>query len=376
MTGSKKTKNMLLVGGGADAVNVRYACGFTAPDPFVFIQCGERQHLLVSMLELGRAQALGDGIQCHTPDSLGLDAASRRSLGKQAAGLLKHLRLKRIGVSPQCPVGLVRDLEQAGLGVELLSGPVFPARLSKRADEIRALRQSQRAAVAAMKVAVGMIRESRIGPRKRLIQADGKVLTAERVRHQIERVLMEADCRAEDIIVAGGLQGVDPHERGHGPLYAHQLIVLDIFPCSKRSGYWGDISRTVLRGEPSPAQRRQYRTVLAAQQAALRMVGPGTSGKDIHAEICRRFTEAGYETGMVDGRPQGYIHSTGHGVGLEIHEAPSVSPLGGPLEPGQVVTIEPGLYYPETGGVRIEDTVVVTETGCSLLATCSKAWIL
>lgn len=372
----KKSINLLLVGGGADDIQVRYACGFTAPDPFLYLQCGGERHVLVSLLELGRARALEPAVQCHTPDSLGLKGKARRGLGPQAVGWLHYLGLKRIAVSASCPVGLVRCLEKAGISVSIASDPIFPERLIKNEDEIKALRKSQRAAVSAMKAAMSMIGNTEIGRGNCLMQADGKVLSAERVRQQIEQVLMAADCFAEDIIVAGGQQGVDPHERGHGPLYAHHLIVLDIFPCSKVSGYWGDISRTVLKGSPSDAQRRLYDTVLRAQKAALRQVAPGVSGKEIHEGICKAFAAAGYETGIKDGVPQGFIHSTGHGVGLEIHEAPSVSPVGGPLEVGQVVTIEPGLYYREVGGVRIEDTVVVTETGCSLLATCGKAWQL
>ena len=202
------------------------------------------------------------------------------------------------------------------------------------------------------------------------------MLTSEIIRKEIEVVLMDHDCFAEDIIVAGGNQAVDPHERGNGPLKANEFIVIDIFPCSKKSGYWGDITRTVLKGEPSVAQKKLYQTVLTAQKAALAQVKPGSSAKTIHQDICDHFKQAGYETGMKDGVPQGFIHSTGHGVGLEIHESPSVSPSGGELEPGQVITIEPGLYYRDLGGVRIEDTVVVTETGCSLLARCSKEWRL
>ncbi len=363
---------MLLVGGGADAVNVRYACGFTAPDPFLYVQRGEEKHLLISMLELGRAKALGGGVKCHTVDSLNLKANARKSLGKQAAGLIKHLGLKQISVSPVCPVGLVKDLEKAGLRVRVMRRPLFPERLVKNDREIRHLRASQRAAVSAMKAAFTCIRESEIDKKNRLVQADGSLLTSEVLRRKIERVLLDADCVAEEIIVAGGDQGVDPHERGHGALYAGKWIVLDIFPQSKVSGYWGDITRTVMKGRPSPDQKRQYQTVLKAQKNALSQVKPGVTGKEIHDEICRQFVAAGFETGMIDGVPQGFIHSTGHGVGLEIHEAPSVSPMGGPLEVGQVITIEPGLYYKGLGGVRIEDTVVVTEQGCSFLARCGK----
>ena len=123
-------------------------------------------------------------------------------------------------------------------------------------------------------------------------------------------------------------------------------------------------------------QVKQYQTVLRAQKEALKSVKPGASAKEIHQRISDRFVEAGFVTGMKDGVPQGFIHSTGHGVGLEIHEGPSVSPVGSTLEVGQVITIEPGLYYRGLGGVRIEDTVVVTEKGCSLLARCSKDWRL
>jgi Xaa-Pro aminopeptidase len=286
------------------------------------------------------------------------------------------LGLKRISVSARCPVGLVRQLEKSGIQVMIKKDPVYPERLCKSSTEIKALRASQRAAVAAMKAAWALIADSRIESDASLTIPDGTRLTAERVRSRIERVLMEADCLADEIIVAGGDQAVDPHERGFGPLAADKLIVLDIFPCSKKSGYWGDITRTVLRGTPSAEQRRMYQTVLKAQRSALSKVKAGVTGKEIHQGICDAFTQAGYETGMKDGVPQGFIHSTGHGVGLNIHEAPSVSPFGGELEPGQVITIEPGLYYRGIGGVRIEDTVVVRDDGCSMLARCGKEWIL
>lgn len=376
MNSSAKSAPLLLVGGGADALNVRYACGFTAPDPFLFLQRGADIHLVISMLELGRAKALGESIHCHTPDSLGFKKGVRHSLGKQALGVLKVLGLQKVYVSAQCPVGLVRELEKGGIQVQIKKSPLFPERLRKTEAEVKALRKSQRAAVSAMKAAFACIEESREGAKRLLRQPDGKLLTAEGLRRTIERVLLESDCEAEELIVAGGDQAVDPHERGFGPLKAGELIVLDIFPRSKVSGYWGDITRTVIKGAPHKDQVRLYSTVLKAQKAALSEVKAGVTGKEIHERICRRFEEAGYETGLIDGIPQGFIHSTGHGVGLEIHEGPSISSMGGELEAGQVITLEPGLYYRGLGGVRIEDTVVVTETGCSMLAPCTKAWRL
>jgi len=277
-----------------------------------------------------------------------------------------------VTVSPDCPVGVARALEAGGVRVRVATGNLFPERLKKSPVEIRALREAQRAAVSAMAVAVGMIRSSRILADGTL-DLGGMPLTSERVRAGIEADLLQRNFVAEaDIIVAGGDQAVDPHERGHGKLFAGQTIVLDIFPRSRRTGYWGDITRTVLRGKPSAAQRKLFQTVLQAQRAALAQVRPGVSGAEIHEGVVERFEAAGYVSGMKDGVPQGFIHSTGHGVGLDIHEAPSVSPAGGPLEAGQVITIEPGLYYRGLGGVRIEDTVLVTDTGCSPLARYPK----
>jgi len=187
---------------------------------------------------------------------------------------------------------------------------------------------------------------------------------------------LHQDCQADEIIVAGGDQGADPHERGHGPLRAGETIILDIFPRHKQSGYWGDLTRTVIKGKPAAAQRKLYQAVKQAQEGALQQVRAGVTGAEIHDGVCRTFEALGFKTGERNGIHQGFIHSTGHGVGLEIHEAPSISPAGGPLEAGQVITIEPGLYYPGLGAVRIEDTGVVTETGIQLLASCPKVFAL
>ncbi|MGA0368609.1 MAG: M24 family metallopeptidase [Kiritimatiellia bacterium] len=376
MNPAEKSEALLLIGGGADALNVRYICGFTAPDPFLYLQAAGKMHLLVSILELGRAGALGPSVCCHTVDTLRLNRKAQRTLGGQALGLLRHLGLKRVGVSGNCPVAVVRELEKGGIRVDVRSAPLFPQRLRKSEKELKALRASQRAAVQAMQTAFTLIRESRVDAQGVLRQPGGGVLSAEKLRHHLQRMLLDADCEAEELIVACGDQAVDPHGRGEGPLKAGELIVLDIFPRSRATGYWGDITRTVIKGTPTREQARLYSTVLKAQKAALSEVKAGESAKEIHDRICGRFAEAGYETGIRDGVPQGFIHSTGHGVGLEIHEAPSVSVRGGILESGQVITIEPGLYYRGIGGVRIEDTVEVTETGCRLLAPCTKAWKL
>ncbi|MEK7350753.1 MAG: M24 family metallopeptidase, partial [Nitrospirota bacterium] len=177
-------------------------------------------------------------------------------------------------------------------------------------------------------------------------------------------------------IVAGGEQACDPHNEGSGPLPAHRSIIFDVFPRSATNRYFADMSRTVVRGTPSPELKRLYQTVLDAQEEAITKIKDGADGKRIHQGILRRFEKAGYQTGLVNGRMQGYFHGTGHGVGLDIHEMPRISRTGSLLQEGHVVTVEPGLYYPGLGAVRIEDMVLVTKDGCRNLTNSPKIFEL
>lgn len=368
----KSTDPLLLVSTASEAPGVRYACGFAAPDPVLFLKNGRRQVLVVPQLEVGRARQTAQRTTVLTPEDLDLTPLQRRSLGEWAAGLLRSEGLRSVSVSPGCPVSVVRALEKHRVRVNVAEGALFPARETKRADEVECIRAAQRAAVAAMKQAVQCLREASIGPRGEL-RWKGGTLTSERLRFEIEKVLLEHQCHAAETIVAGGRQGADPHERGHGPLRAHEPIVLDIFPQHKKHGYWGDITRTVVKGVPREEVRRMHAAVLEAQEQALAMLKAGVSGKAVHARVQRVLEGHGFRTGQEDGVPVGFFHGTGHGVGLEIHEAPRISPAGGRLKAGHVVTVEPGLYYPALGGMRIEDTVVITRDGWQPLATLPKS---
>ncbi|MDQ4064396.1 MAG: Xaa-Pro peptidase family protein, partial [Actinomycetota bacterium] len=184
-------------------------------------------------------------------------------------------------------------------------------------------------------------------------------------------------CAASGTITAGGAQTADPHERGHGALKAGDPIILDIFPADKTTRYYADMTRTFVKGAPGEKLQKMYDAVLESQEAALAMIGPGINGRDIHNKVSDILHESGYKTLVHDQRPgeplqEGFIHGTGHGVGLEIHESPRVSIADEKLVPGDVVTIEPGLYYKGIGGVRIEDLVVVTESGCRNLTNFPK----
>jgi Xaa-Pro aminopeptidase len=278
-------------------------------------------------------------------------------------------------VAADFPVGVARRLERAGVAVTVARDALFPERAVKSAAELRRLRESQQAAVLAMRAAQALIQSADAGRDGRL-ESRRTVLTAEAVRETIARTLLAHDCFCRDTIVAGGDDGADPHEQGSGPLREGEPIVIDIFPQHNRHGYWGDLTRTVLRGKASPALRKLYQAVRAAQNAALSHVKPGVKCATVHNAAVEEFARRGYTTRIVDGRPEGFIHSTGHGVGLSVHEAPSVGPTDTRLRSGHVVTIEPGLYYPGLGGVRIEDTVAVTPTGWRYLVPCEKRFEL
>jgi Xaa-Pro aminopeptidase len=223
-----------------------------------------------------------------------------------------------------------------------------------------------------MAEAMQVLRAAKIGRDRRLLYHNVP-LTSEKLRSVIDTAILQACGLASNTIVAGGRQGCDPHEGGYGPLRAHEPIIVDIFPRSQKTGYFGDITRTVVRGRASEAVRKLYDTVLRAQKLGFKKMRANVPTAEVHRAVQQYFEQEGYQTGKKGGRMQGFFHGTGHGLGLEIHEAPRVSATSTEvLKPGQVVTVEPGLYYPELGGVRLEDVALVTKNGARNLTRFEK----
>ncbi len=195
--------------------------------------------------------------------------------------------------------------------------------------------------------------------RRGLLHWKGKILTSERVRFELDRFLLEQEFQPIlPAIIAGGVQACDPHCIGSGPLKPHQAIIVDVFPRSAKTRFYGDATRTFCKGQAPPELKRQY---------------AGVNGKTIYRSIVRYFEKTGFPTKEIEGHKQGFIHGVGHGLGLEIHEEPTrISNVDYILKAGHVVTVEPGLYYRKTGGVRIEDIVYVTKRGCELFPTYPK----
>jgi Xaa-Pro aminopeptidase len=241
----------------------------------------------------------------------------------------------------------------------------------KTEEEIADMRRAMEANEAAVRDAVEMIAASEIRDGM-LHDAEGP-LTSERVKKRIARGLHENGYIASQTIVAAGDQGCNPHNAGSGRLPAHTPIIIDVFPRSRRTRYCADITRTVVRGKASDRVRRMFDAVLAAQHIVFDSLADGVDGGAVHRKVEELFDGRGFPTGPnSDGRMEGFFHGTGHGLGLEIHELPRFNRSRSVFRAGMVVTVEPGLYYLGTGGVRLEDVVVIRERGCENLCTLEK----
>ena len=360
-----------------------YPTRFFAPDPFIFLEARGRRFVVMSDLELDRArrQAFDPARKRAGRDvvlSFAALAAAARRRGREPgvaaviAELLRQQRLRRVGVPRSFPLGLAGELAALGLRVEAQGDPFWPAREVKSAGEVKAITAALRAAEAGLEAGLSALRACAIG-RDGYLRRHGRRFTAEDLRAAVDTRIMAEGCLPAHTICAPGDQAVDPHEEGHGPIRAHTPVVMDIFPRSARTGYFGDLTRTVVRGRASERLKEVYALVGEGVRLGHRLVRPGASGQAIHRRIHRLFEEKGYRTGLQGGRMQGFFHGTGHGLGLQIHEAPSISARPAPrLRAGHVVTVEPGLYYLGLGGVRIEDVALVTPGGSRNLTRVPK----
>jgi Xaa-Pro aminopeptidase len=341
-----------------------YATGLFVPDPFIYFEIGGKKHIVMSDLEFDRAKknATVDRVMPFT-------RYKSRGLGEALGSVLREFRVRAIEVPANFPIGLARKLR--GFRLKVNPGPFFPEREIKTPAEIRKLSAALQLAEVGMRTAINVIKSSRVG-RGGFLYWRGHKLTSEHVQGVINATIAGLGGNASQTIVACGNQACDPHEVGHGPLRAHQTIIIDIFPRDTKTGYWGDITRTVVRGRAREKVKLMYATVERAQALAFGELRAGANGREIHDAIQHLFKQNGFTTGRRHGRMQGFFHGTGHGLGLEIHESPRVGAVDGTLSAGNVVTVEPGLYYPGVGGVRLEDVAVIEQRGARYLTRFPK----
>ena len=354
---------------------------FDAPDPVLALRIGGKTVAALSPLEYARGKresAFGEILPMEV-----VEAEAKATFGETGHSVARCIRLlaarhgaKAFTVADDFPAGIALDL--IAHGFDITPGPptLVPERLIKTPDEVAAIRDGNACSAAGIRAAENVLKAATIA-KGGLLKWKGRTLTSELLRAEIIKACIDAGGMANGTIVAGGDQAVDCHERGHGPLRANEFIIVDVFPRINATNYCGDMTRTFLKGKATPEQRAMYAAVRAAQKRAMEVIRDGVHGSEVHAATAKSFADAGYKSGRDDTGYFGFYHGTGHGLGLEIHEPLRMRGWGAhPIKAGMVVTVEPGLYYPGKGGVRIEDVVLVTTTGCEPVSKYHYKWEL
>jgi Xaa-Pro aminopeptidase len=350
--------------------DMRYLTHFTTSDPFVYFRKrGEKGTIIISQMEVGRASREGTTAvmtraEAGLPEILKKENDLYRATAQMIAGQVG----KKILVPPNFPVALANALGEF-CSVTVDKGTVLSMRAKKTGSEIRCMKTVQNVTQIAMGHAASLLKNAVV--KKGILYLDGKLLTSERIKYTMHCVLLEYGCCAEDTIVSCGEDTAIPHMTGTGPLRADEPIIIDLFPLHEKSGYFADMTRTFVKGEPTPEILEMYTALREGKQLAISKVKSGISGGNLHKIVVDFFKELGYESNT-----RGFVHNLGHGVGLQIHELPTVGPSGKLLETGNVITIEPGLYYPGIGGVRLEDIGAVTKKGFDNFTTFSEDLIV
>ncbi|MBI4272890.1 aminopeptidase P family protein [Candidatus Uhrbacteria bacterium] len=364
------------LGSSAFCADLLWCSAFKVPDPVTLVEIDDTRILLTSSLEVARAQK-----EAKVDEVVLIEEYAQRAREEGVNPLIIFLRERGVG-SVMVPGSLGYDLGgklSKHFSVNVCIEQFYPERTIKKEFEIAEIAKAQVAVDHALDEVRTILSDAHINGDYIFHRTFGDTpITSEHIRDGIEHALYKEGYLALDTIVACGVQAADPHMRGDGPLYARQPIVLDIFPRSRSSLYFTDCTRTFFKGEPSGEMIALYENVREAQEGALEKIRAGVDGFDVYTWVRENFDKKGYSTNTQAHPVHGFIHGLGHGVGLEIHEAPRLGACHAILQEGMVVTVEPGLYYPQAqgsipaGGVRIEDTVVVTKEGNKNLSSFSK----
>ncbi len=362
---------LLLVGETYNTADNYYAIGYLFGDPVIFLDHGDGN----SVLACGDFEREGAAAHGRAGRTYGFQQFGAADLPPD---LPPYERLAELTLRALRAEGVLRAVTTSGMplfvadylrsqGIDLLCQPdlLTTPRERKDAVELAAIQTAQGTTTRAMSAGLSLLADARVG-RDGLLYDGQAVITSERLRAVIDATLLEDDCSGEGTIAASGPDTAQPHNRGQGPIHAGQPIIMDIFPRHKTYRYYADMTRTVSKGTPTHELTRMFEVTRAALDLALGMIRPGVSGHAVFEAVCRHYEDQGYATYLRDNRypESGFIHSLGHGVGLDIHEGPHLGRQDEALAEGSVVTVEPGLYVPGLGGVRLEDMVVVTADGC------------
>ncbi len=360
-----RKKAELIVGSGEKSADLRYATGLSTPDDFVYFAVDSLRGAVLSPLERDRAtRSVKPGVSV-----FGTGDFAAGGLVELIVAIATRYRIDEFEVPEAFPLGLADPLRAHGLTVTPRPEPYYPERTFKDDDETDCIRLGLRACETGARRAFDLLAEAEIAGDNTLFWR-GATLTSEILRREIDLALLGCGALPGGTIAAGGPQGAEPHNIGSGILRAHEPIVLDIFPRMFDSGYWGDLTRTVVKGRAREIVRRAYDAVRGARELAKNELRPGAIPRDVHCRAAQFLESKGFPTGRAETGNFGFFHGLGHGLGLDIHEAPRLAPGNlHPLRGNEIITVEPGLYYPEWGGIRLEDVVRITPDGCECLTT-------
>jgi Xaa-Pro aminopeptidase len=369
---------ILICGDTLRSPEMRHEVPLGIGDPFLYLETDSRRAVLTNVLEVDRVAEQAPELERLLGEQFGRDELIAQGLSFEAIDRELYVRaVRELGIAdavvpPDFPLAVADRLREAGVKITA-DDELFVERRRRKTDaELAGIRRAAHAAVAGVEECARILREAEIdGDGLRL---EGEVLTSERLRARIREVCARLGAPAPDDIIVAPMRPGDAvgHEAGSGPLPAHAAICLDLWPQDEASGCWADMTRTWVRGDISDAVADLHRLVLEAHGRALAATRPGVRGIDVYGAACDVFEAAGHPTQRTkkpgESLQHGFFFGLGHGVGLEVHEAPALGRTGrAPLIVGDVVAIEPGTVDPEHGGMRVEDLVLVTEDGYELL---------
>ncbi len=373
---------ILMYGASDKNRDIFYSTRYSTPYPFILVIINEVKHIIVPKSEFSEAMknafvnevlSFDDFLTPKDYAALELkqdSQPSRLGYASEVAYLfLRAKNIKQVLVPPDFSFKMAQVLKWRGIAVKIEdSTPFFKQRLIKNEEELKCIRQSIEAAENALSNVVEIIKTAEV--HRDVLHHDGIPVTSESLRQFVRLKLYENDFIIHHPLISSGFDTAYPHKEGSGPIRADQPILIDIFPRSLKSGYFADFTRTFVKGKPSADIKKMYLAVLEAQELAISMVKEDVKVSDIYNAALNLFKSHGFNTDAE--KNFGFVHSLGHGIGLDVHEPPNLSDNDTVLKAGNVITIEPGLYYPTIGGIRIEDMVLVKKTGCEVLTSYPK----
>jgi len=354
---------------------LRHEVPLAIGDSFLYLEKDGRRAVAIHGLEIPRVRADAPELEIISTAELGEDElyeAGKRGLEVELELIRRgcaKLGIDEAAVPPSFPLEVADFLRANGVAVTPDRDLFADRRRSKNENELRGIRNAQKACEAALDRARDLMRRAEANGAG--LEADGEPLTSERLKQEIERVFADHNCEGSDMIVSHGPQSAVGHDAGSGQIRPNEPIVFDLFPKDKHTGCYADMTRTYVVGEPEEEVAAWYLHVKEALERSTREVKPGANGRALFELVCRIFEDAGYKT-VLSRQPgevqeDGFIHGLGHGVGLEVHEQPLMGRTGHDFVPGDVITIEPGLYRAGYGGLRLEDLVLVTDDGYEVI---------